>query len=136
MWVGRRKRTPRTAYNTKRWRKATERQLNMEHKPEDFLCPRCGGLIPSNINWGEYPGAISRLTRADEDETGLEICSDCGQEEAIIQFTGNRLQEEDEFPIMTDLAMARRFDAIAIIDRHNDKIKRMARRAKIEGKSI
>jgi len=100
--------------------------------PEKYLCPRCGGLIPNNVNWGEYPGAISRLPRADEDETGLEICSECGKEEAITQFTGNRLQQEDEFPIMTDLAMSRRFDAIAIIDRHNEKIERIKRRAIIE----
>ena len=90
----------------------------MEANPEQYLCPRCGGLIPSNINWGEYPGAVSRITKADEDETDLEICSDCGQEEAIIQYT--------------DLAMARRFDAIAIIDRHNEKIKRIERREKID----
>ena len=104
----------------------------MEANPEQYLCPRCGGLIPSNINWGEYPGAVSRITKADEDETDLEICSDCGQEEAIIQYTGNHLQQPDEFPIMTDLAMARRFDAIAIIDRHNEKIKRIERREKID----
>ena len=104
----------------------------MELNPEKYLCPRCGGLIPNNINWGEYAGAISRLPLADEDETGLEICSDCGQEEAIIQFTGNRLQETDEFPIMTDLAMARRFEAIAIIDRHNHKVKSIQRRTQIE----
>ena len=105
----------------------------MENKPENYLCPRCGGLIPNNVNWGEYPGAISRLTRGDDDPS-LEVCSDCGQEEAIIQYTGNRLQEQDEFPIMTDLAMARRFDAIAVIDRHNEKISRMQRRAKMENR--
>ena len=107
-------------------------ETSIDRSPEAYICPRCGGLIPSNENWGEYPGAISRLPVADEDETGLEICSECGSEEAITQFTGNRLQEPDEFPTMTDRAVERRFGAISIIERHKEKMRRFALRERIE----
>lgn len=45
------------------------------------VCPRCKGPIPAEGHEGEYPGAISRW----DNET--EICSDCGQREAIYQLT-------------------------------------------------
>lgn len=46
----------------------------MLNKP---VCPRCLGYIPNNLTPGKYIGAISRI--ADE-----EICSDCGEEEAVV----------------------------------------------------
>jgi len=45
------------------------------------MCPICLGYIPNNLTPGLYPGAISRL----DNET--EICSECGQKEAISNFT-------------------------------------------------
>jgi hypothetical protein len=43
-------------------------------------CPGCGGWIPNNENPGAYPGALSRY------DNHTEICSDCGQKEALAQF--------------------------------------------------
>jgi hypothetical protein len=45
------------------------------------------GYIPNNLTPGLYPGAISRL----DNET--EICSECGQKEAINNFT-DQLEEK------------------------------------------
>lgn len=58
----------------------------MLNKP---VCPRCLGFIPSNAFAGEYPGAISRI------DNKTEICSDCGQEEAI-----TALIDTDQWPIV------------------------------------
>lgn len=46
------------------------------------ICPRCKGYIPNDLNPGAYPGALSRL------DNKTEICSDCGVEEAIMDFSG------------------------------------------------
>lgn len=46
-----------------------------------FQCPRCGGPIPNAEHVGEYPGAISRW------DNDTEVCSQCGQDEAMAQFT-------------------------------------------------
>lgn len=46
------------------------------------VCPRCWGFIPNNESPGAYPGALSRVA------ADLEICSDCGTEEAINDFKG------------------------------------------------
>jgi hypothetical protein len=45
-------------------------------------CPRCTHFIPNDDTPGAYPGAVSRL----DDST--EICSDCGVEEALLQYQG------------------------------------------------
>lgn len=50
-------------------------------------CPRCGGSIPNNETPGAYSGAISRL----DNET--EICSQCGTEEAMIDFAMGTYRE-------------------------------------------
>jgi ribosomal protein S27AE len=50
----------------------------MEHK----TCPRCGGYIPNNVTPSAYTGALSRL------DNKTEICSDCGTEEALLQYLG------------------------------------------------
>ena len=46
----------------------------------DNECPRCGGLIPNNLQPGAYPGALSRVDNA------TEICSECGVGEALENF--------------------------------------------------
>ena len=53
------------------------------------LCPRCGGYIPNNEQPGAYPGALSRL----DNET--EICSACGQAEALEDFLGPEIMPKE-----------------------------------------
>lgn len=55
-------------------------EVNMSPLLDPNQCPRCGGGIPNNTTPGEYPGALSRW----DNET--EICSECGTQEAMIQF--------------------------------------------------
>jgi hypothetical protein len=51
-------------------------------KPLNLVCPRCGHFIPNDQTPGAYPGALSRYS-----ERGIiEVCSQCGGEEAMIQF--------------------------------------------------
>lgn len=50
------------------------------------ICPRCSGFIPNNETPGAYPGALSRL------DNKTEICSDCGGEEAVLDWQ-NRLTD-------------------------------------------
>jgi hypothetical protein len=45
-------------------------------------CPRCSHFIPNDMTPGAYPGAISRV------DNKTEICSNCGTEEAILQWQG------------------------------------------------
>lgn len=56
----------------------------IDKNPINLICPRCGGFIPNNEHPGEYPGAMSRWT--DRDYRLFEICSACGQSEAMIQL--------------------------------------------------
>lgn len=51
---------------------------NKEKAPQ---CPRCGGFIPNDFQPGAYPGAISRL------DNKTEICSSCGTDEAIEDYS-------------------------------------------------
>lgn len=44
------------------------------------ICPRCRGYIPNNVQPGEHPGALSRT------DNTTEICSRCGEDEAMEQF--------------------------------------------------
>ena len=85
--------------------------------PESFICPRCEGLIPSNEHWGEYIGAISRATLPDEES--IEVCSACGTEEALEDFAGF-LTQPIHFPKMDEASLERRFQAMMIIERHNE----------------
>lgn len=58
------------------------------------VCPRCKfNWIPNNRTPGEYPGAISRA----DNET--EICSDCGVDEAVMQFTEGRIIPVEEWGV-------------------------------------
>lgn len=54
-------------------------QVQMQHA--GLVCPRCGHLIPNDEQPGAYPGAISRA------DNSTEVCSDCGQHEALEQFS-------------------------------------------------
>jgi len=48
------------------------------------ICPSCNGFIPSNENPGAYMGAISRK------DNKTEICSKCGESEALADFFFSR----------------------------------------------
>jgi hypothetical protein len=54
-------------------------------------CPRCLGPIPNRLDPGAYPGALSRV------DNFTEVCSDCGLEEAVEQWTGT-LRPRSEWP--------------------------------------
>ena len=45
------------------------------------ICPRCAGLIPNALHPGQYVGALSRW------DNMTYVCSECGEQEALIQFT-------------------------------------------------
>lgn len=58
------------------------------------ICPRCNdNFIPCNERPGEYPGAISRA------DNKTEICSDCGTEEAIEDYSGVGHTPMAEWPL-------------------------------------
>ena len=65
---------------------------------EAYRCPRCGGFIPNNETPGAYPGALSRITR-DPHVAPIYICSACGTDEAMLQFTVGRCQIPAEWPV-------------------------------------
>lgn len=69
--------------NSKQERKTMKKEKPQEHKMTHNKfrqCPRCDNFIPNNATPGAYPGAISRLDNI------TEICSDCGSEEAVLQW--------------------------------------------------
>lgn len=70
---------------------------------ENFRCPRCGGYIPNDENPGAYPGALSRCTRGDEDP--IYVCSACGTDEAMMQFTTGQCQIPAEWPVTRQFDM-------------------------------
>jgi hypothetical protein len=51
-----------------------------EHK-----CPTCEGYIPNNENIGAYMGALSRHGHG-------EVCSACGQREAMEDFFNSHIK--------------------------------------------
>jgi len=55
------------------------------------LCPRC---LKNNI--GRTPGDPGALSRADNE---TYICSDCGVEEAFLNFAGHKAQPVSLWPI-------------------------------------
>jgi hypothetical protein len=57
---------------------------------QSVLCPRCAMRV---LPFG-YPGALSRV------DNKTEICSECGQEEALLQWAGNVLGGTNTWPIM------------------------------------
>ena len=60
---------------------------------DQLMCPRCHGLIPNNDRPGAYPGAISRV----DNET--EVCSACGEDEALGVFFEGYLAPIEEWPV-------------------------------------
>ena len=50
-------------------------------------CPRCDGFIPNDKDAGRYAGALSRL----DNET--EICSSCGEVEALEQMVYGKIYD-------------------------------------------
>lgn len=52
---------------------------------EDYKCPTCDGYIPNNENIGQYMGAISRHGHG-------EVCSACGNREALEDFFGSHVK--------------------------------------------
>jgi hypothetical protein len=56
-------------------------------KAKNAVCPRCGNSVPNSSKKGKYPGSLSRFS-------DYEICSYCGMDEAIREFT-----EQDQIPI-------------------------------------
>jgi len=99
-------------------------KTDSKRNPEKFICPRCGGLLPSNEQWGEYIGAVSRHTRT-RGEAPIEVCSACGTEEALEQHFGE-LTPLSQYPVVNDQTIARRFKAIAILEKRRDFIDRPA----------
>jgi hypothetical protein len=58
------------------------------------ICPRCNdNWIPNNDAPGQYPGAISRA------DNRTEICSDCGQAEAIQDWQDGGCTPVERWPI-------------------------------------
>lgn len=58
------------------------------------ICPRCSdNWIPTNEQPGAYPGAISRADNA------TEICSVCGQDEAMRNYAGDGTQPVSAWPV-------------------------------------
>jgi len=56
---------------------------------EALYCPRCAvRLLPFG-----YPGALSRV------DNKTEICSECGQDEALSQWAGFKLGGTETWPI-------------------------------------
>jgi hypothetical protein len=56
---------------------------------QSVLCPRCAvRLLPMG-----YPGALSRV------DNHTEICSECGQDEALLQWAGHTLGGTDTWPL-------------------------------------
>jgi hypothetical protein len=59
------------------------------------ICPRCkDNWIPCNERPGEYPGALSRA----DNET--EICSACGEDEALKDFFDGGCETTDAWPVV------------------------------------
>ena len=56
-------------------------------------CPRCHGHIPNNEHPGAYAGALSRV------DNTTEICSACGTEEALQQYSQQTLTPISEWPV-------------------------------------
>ena len=58
------------------------------------VCPRCKfNWIPCNERPGEYPGALSRV------DNKTEICSACGEDEALKDFFDGGCEKTDAWPV-------------------------------------
>lgn len=68
-----------------------------------MVCPRCE--LHEFTPYGQefkpgdpYPPALSRLSR-EENDVPLWICSECGQDEAMLEFLGPGAQPPSEWPV-------------------------------------
>lgn len=59
-------------------------------------CPRCTShdWIPNNDFPNAYPGAISRS------DNRTEICSDCGQDEALKDYFDGGCEPQSKWPVL------------------------------------
>lgn len=59
------------------------------------ICPRCTthNWIPNNEKPGAYPGALSRA------DNTTEICSACGEDEALKDYFGEGCEDISEWPV-------------------------------------
>lgn len=71
------------------------------------ICPRCNGLVPSNLNPGAYPGAMSRATEYRD----IEVCSRCGTDEAIRQVETGSVEMVANWPLINPHFYAERIGA-------------------------
>ena len=55
---------------------------------EISICPICGHFIPNDDTPGKFPGATSRR------DNKTEICTSCGIQEAINEYTSSALYQE------------------------------------------
>ena len=93
----------------KPWNKIHGKQVDMG------ICPRCEGLIPSNEQYGQYMGAISRLTRGQDAHKPIEVCSACGNEEGMQEHFEGFSTPIKDWPVMTADAIRRRSEAFDIL---------------------
>ncbi len=100
----------------KPWNQIHAKQIDMN------ICPRCEGLIPSNEHHGQYMGAISRLTRGQDAHKPIEVCSHCGNEEALQEHFEGFASPVKDWPIMTEGAIIRRSEAFSILLEWQQKI--------------
>lgn len=64
----------------------------MWKEAENSVCPRCLGNVPDAHNKGKYPGALSRVAN-------MEICSECGLDEALRDFRKEEPVQVENWPI-------------------------------------
>lgn len=66
---------------------------------QELTCPRCLGAIPSILAPGMYIGALSRA------DNKTEICSACGDEEAMDDFSRTPLVMPENWPVTKDFSL-------------------------------
>lgn len=86
---------------------------------EKDICPRCEGLVPNAEQWGEYIGALSRLSRGGDSERYM-VCSPCGQEEAMEDYFNGGCTPAESWPVQTPEAEHRRSVAFDILSQFQD----------------
>lgn len=64
------------------------------------ICPRCNdNFIPNNITPGAYIGALSRA------DNKTEICSACGEDEALKDYLEGGCEPVDLWPVKIDYSI-------------------------------
>jgi hypothetical protein len=70
--------------------------MNAKEKKPNIDCPRCEGFIPNNETPGYYCGALSRA------DNKTEICSECGNEEAMEDWNYKFVTPVNHWPILSE----------------------------------